>query len=435
MLFITQGKTNWKFIVIVIVLAILVSGGILSYQYWWLPRHEVKPSEVKLIKVKQPEEKTIQATEEKICSFPQNILEYSKKSIGWRIDQHYQVRDKNCLFLSPNIIVFNSQTVYNSQVNKQFKCVDDFSGKLSPDGKHFAYIGVQDGSISWDGYCKGSKYVAVADNQAGKIYDNISQLTFSPDSQHFAYVAETKGKYFIVLDNKEGKIYDAIGEFVFSYDSKRLAYVARNAGQSGQYFVVLDEQIGKKYDHIGELTFFPDDQHFAYVACEGIQQEKCFTVIDGQEGKKYDNLIYYLTFSPDNQHFAYVATEGKKMFTILDNKEGKNYDYIIYLTFSPDSQHFAYSVTEGGKHFVVLDSQESEKKYDGYVYKATLSSDAKHLTYEACKGIYNCFVVLDNQEGKEYSGFWDLAFSSDNKLLTYSALSGNDIYYITELVK
>jgi len=426
--FVTQGKTNWKFLLIVIILAVIVGGVALSYRYWF-PSKEVETS-----KTKPSEEKTIKATEEKICSFPQEILDYSEKSIGWRKDQHYQVRDKNCLFLSPNIIVFNTQVVYNSQVDKQYGCVDDFSGKISPDGKHFAYIAIKDGSVDFNDKCKGSKYVAVLDNQAGKIYDDIGDLTFSPDSQHFAYVAKNEAKYSIVLDNKEDKSYNDVYGPVFSPDSQKLAFVARESGQLGKYFVVFDGQIGKKYDHIGELIFSSDNQHFAFVACEGIQQKKCFPVIDGQEGKKYDNLIYYLTFSPDSQHFAYVAKIGDKYFTVLDGQEGKKYSDVRYLVFSPDSNQFAYSAIQEGKHFVVLDNQEMEKKYSDYVYKTTLSSDAKHIAYAACEGIYNCFIVLDNQEGKKYSGFWDLAFSSDNQFLTYGALSGNDIYYITQSV-
>lgn len=47
MLFITQGKTNWKYILIVIILAIVVGGGILIYQYRPipnLPQMNKKPS-------------------------------------------------------------------------------------------------------------------------------------------------------------------------------------------------------------------------------------------------------------------------------------------------------------------------------------------------------------------------------------------------------
>ena len=38
----TQGKTNWKFLLIVIILAAIVGGGIFAYQYWWLPKEEAR---------------------------------------------------------------------------------------------------------------------------------------------------------------------------------------------------------------------------------------------------------------------------------------------------------------------------------------------------------------------------------------------------------
>jgi len=41
-----NSQTNWKFLLIIIILAALVGGGILAYQYWWLPKHEIKPPEI-----------------------------------------------------------------------------------------------------------------------------------------------------------------------------------------------------------------------------------------------------------------------------------------------------------------------------------------------------------------------------------------------------
>lgn len=41
MKFFTEGKTNWQYISIVLVLAILLSGGILAWQYWWGAKEEV----------------------------------------------------------------------------------------------------------------------------------------------------------------------------------------------------------------------------------------------------------------------------------------------------------------------------------------------------------------------------------------------------------
>jgi len=60
--FFKEGKTNWKYILIVVILAILVGGGILGYQYWWAPKEETKIPELKtpgaIEKVEIPEEVT-----------------------------------------------------------------------------------------------------------------------------------------------------------------------------------------------------------------------------------------------------------------------------------------------------------------------------------------------------------------------------------------
>jgi len=58
MSFITQGKTNWKFLLIVIALVAIIGGGILTYQYWWLPKEEIKPSEIKLPEREAPKTET-----------------------------------------------------------------------------------------------------------------------------------------------------------------------------------------------------------------------------------------------------------------------------------------------------------------------------------------------------------------------------------------
>lgn len=43
-------QTNWKYILIVATLAFLVGGGILGYQYWWLPRQEIAMPEIEIPK-------------------------------------------------------------------------------------------------------------------------------------------------------------------------------------------------------------------------------------------------------------------------------------------------------------------------------------------------------------------------------------------------
>ena len=45
---ITQGKTNWKFLLIVVILAVIVGGGILSYYYLWIRDTETRLAELEL---------------------------------------------------------------------------------------------------------------------------------------------------------------------------------------------------------------------------------------------------------------------------------------------------------------------------------------------------------------------------------------------------
>jgi len=41
-MFIEQGKTNWRYVVIVLLLAVILGGGVLAYQRWWLPQEGAK---------------------------------------------------------------------------------------------------------------------------------------------------------------------------------------------------------------------------------------------------------------------------------------------------------------------------------------------------------------------------------------------------------
>ncbi len=66
-----EGKTNIKYLFIVIILAVIVGGGILIYQYWWFPKGEIKtPKEAEISEV---DRKEIIIQNNKIClPFPKN---------------------------------------------------------------------------------------------------------------------------------------------------------------------------------------------------------------------------------------------------------------------------------------------------------------------------------------------------------------------------
>lgn len=49
-------NTNWKYVLIIATLAFLVGGGILGYQYWWLPKQEVEMPEIEIPEKEKREE-------------------------------------------------------------------------------------------------------------------------------------------------------------------------------------------------------------------------------------------------------------------------------------------------------------------------------------------------------------------------------------------
>jgi len=49
--FLTEGKVNWQYLLVILILAILVGGGILGYQYWWILKQEVEKPEIKIPEV------------------------------------------------------------------------------------------------------------------------------------------------------------------------------------------------------------------------------------------------------------------------------------------------------------------------------------------------------------------------------------------------
>lgn len=61
-----DSNTNWKYLLIVVVLGLLFSGGILVYQYWWAPRYDLFL--IEFPKIKKPLEGEIPWSREEISS-------------------------------------------------------------------------------------------------------------------------------------------------------------------------------------------------------------------------------------------------------------------------------------------------------------------------------------------------------------------------------
>jgi Tol biopolymer transport system component len=203
------------------------------------------------------------------------------------------------------------------------------------------------------------------DGAEGKSHNDVSALTFSPDSKRIAYKAWDEGKgALVVIDGVESKAYvvlssdDLFSDIAFSPDSKHVVYGAKKA--RGGVIVLDGVESGQR--HYGarcvNFTFSPDSARLAYVVRE---RDQSSVVLDGVAGPAYSRIIS-CCFSPDSRHFAYVVDKGNNKFVVVvDGVEGAEYGSIVEgsLTFSPDSEHVAYVGSRDDAWRIVVDGVES----------------------------------------------------------------------------
>jgi WD40 repeat protein len=290
----------------------------------------------------------------------------------------------------------------------------------SPDRRQFARVNAHYSA-------SGPSYIEL-NGHAQKSYGQVYAPLFSPDSKHFAYIAQTEDPYgeFVVFDGNEGKHYGLLAKdrnLKFSPDSQRFAYIVSD-WRNNELFAVIDGKEGNRYSWIDIYfaTFSPDSKHFAYTI--RMPDMKWAAVVDGIEGRHFEAKgIRDLMFSPDSKRIAYQVTigyDGGGAFVVVGDQIGKQFRTLWpdKIRFSFDSQHFAYAASDGKKWFIVVDHQEV-RSHDS-VFQITYSPVDQQLAYVAYEN-KKMFVVHDGVPGKKYDSITDLTFSPDGKSLAYAA--------------
>lgn len=281
--------------------------------------------------------------------------------------------------------------------------------RFSPDSQKLSYI------VVWD---KGKWQPFVNGKPAGEIHTRISQLTFSPDSEHLAYVAQQGPsgpgqKQFLVLDGQPQASYDLVTSPIFSPDSRHLAYVAV---KNRKMALVKDGQPGRFYSQVGAFMFSPDSTLFVYMAAKG-KKSVIVTCDQGSNPRElgpYDS-VGLPVISPDSKHLAFRARKGKEWFLVLDGKPGMTFSLVRRPWFSPDSSRLAYQAfackalgaLDKKWHMVVRGVGGREEPGPGYglLERPFFSPDSKHLAYVAGRPT-QARVVFDGVESKEtFTGF------------------------------
>jgi WD40 repeat protein len=317
--------------------------------------------------------------------------------------------------------------VVDGQESKEFDQIGNLS--FSPDGKRLAF-GVE----------QGGKQFFVVDNAVGgeREFDKVAgaSFTWSPDGKRYAYGAVRDAKVIIIADAKEGKPYKESTRPIFSPDSQHLVYVGMPEDKKGTLVADGEEQKQYRRIHAESIRFSPDSKRLAYIATRADPKdpakEEMFFVIDEQETPNYEALKPdSFVFSPDSKRTSFQCVKNKKAITVLDGVEGKEYDDIRLVQFSPDSKKVAYIALRDRRVFAVVDGAEG-RGYDG-IANLLFSKDGK-MAFVAAKGKKQCVVINGVEAKNDYDGVVpdNLAFSADGKHLAYEARKGEKPLFVID---
>ena len=245
-----------------------------------------------------------------------------------------------------------------------YNCTSD-GPTFSPDGSRFA---IEEGSDVF-----GDGWKVAVDGKAGKDYQRVSSITFSPDSKHIAYFGQRNGAWYLVKDGTESPISGEGDQLAFSPDGAHFAYACR-AGKGQQSQLVVDDKKSPLVNgRILNVQYSPDSAHVAAVVDS---PGKACVILDTTPGPIYQSVSPSVDFSADGKHTLYLATKSEKVTppkppsgktpapttvtrscVVVDGVEGPGFDLVQAAWLSPDGKHVAASVRQNGKWQVVVDGK------------------------------------------------------------------------------
>jgi hypothetical protein len=338
---------------------------------------------------------------------------------------------------------------------------------ISPNGRRFA-------CRRWT---ESGATISVDGAEMGTWSTIVSEVIFSPDSQHHAFVADRDENgtlwYYLVVDGVPGKPYLKLDdEIAFTADSAQIIFgqehddgmvvlirpvdpgkeviepgyrfatyqnhFFRGPGQGLGYIAAFSDredaffwngkQIGERFADIdpGHIAVSGDGHHVAFFA--EISPVRLGLVLDGmvvREHNQFDQgriLENSLTLSPNGKRMAWGSRLNDQEFFYVDGKPGAGYEKVDFPVFSRDASRFSHVATKGESPLVVIDGVESEPY--AMASQPEFSDDGKMVAYYVELNKKELMVVNGNRQA-EYDMVTTPVVSRDGSVVAYATVHGD----------
>lgn len=190
-------------------------------------------------------------------------------------------------------------------------------------------------------------------SQTGPSFDDVSSdVVFSSDGQHSAYVALRGLNFVQVVDSRPGK-------FV-SLDPKAASKPAENPPPDPDTGDAPATPLNPDDFSVGWAVLAPHATHFGYEIVHGrtnfhrgrTQRAERTVVVDGAPGPQFNALsISPIEFTDDGQHYWYAVdgAKGSRSLVIIDGLESRLYDNITPPQYDDSSQQIVFFGRKGSR--------------------------------------------------------------------------------------
>jgi hypothetical protein len=272
---------------------------------------------------------------------------------------------------------------------------------------------------------------------SGALGDNYP--AFSPDGNHYAYVAidpADQHRWGLIVDGKLAAYKGADPQW--SADSQHLYTTLTLPGPGGRGEVMQAMLDGKPFLRANHIVLhIPPAGNMVVAevtAGGGPDGSEQFLVIGGKKvpgaevsGYGRGPQIDMITFSPDGKHLAARITNAQsRQFVFVDGKHGQDYQYVDHLAFTADSSKIVYTASTGGNPYVIYGDEESNYcQASGTGVTSVVIAPAGNRAGAICgvnSGVPNLFM-----DGKTVplpsgvQGAQDLRFTPDGQHYVYIA--------------